>query len=62
MPTRTPKEYMYKQNNAVLYVGYDETGRLFSRIEKNGIVIAKGMYIRMPSAQTLEKQGWERYE
>ena len=59
MPTRTPKEYRYEQANAILVVGYDEGGRLFSYIKKNGKMMAQNMYIKMPTAEALEKQGWK---
>ena len=56
---RTPKEYRYKQASAILVVGYDEGGRLFSYIKKNGEVVARNMYIKMPTTEALDKQGWK---
>jgi len=57
----TPKVYKYKQVEAILTVGIDINGRIFSLIEKNGQVVAKDIYIKFPSEVSLIERGWTRY-
>jgi len=57
-----PRQYKYKKANVILSVGIDENGRVFSTMEKNGIVVAKDIYVRLPTEALLIQQGWLRYE
>jgi len=58
---QAPRRYTYKQQEAILTVGIDENGRIYSSIEKNGKIYAKDLYIHIPSEPDLNKQGWIRY-
>jgi len=56
----TPREDHYVQYGAILIIGIDKAGRIFSRIEKNGATIATDIFVRLPSEATLIAQGWTR--
>lgn len=61
MDIPTPKVFKYRNNDAILTVGYDISGRLFSSITKNGKTVAQDMYIKFPAEVQLQKYGWIRY-
>ncbi len=61
MTNPTPRQYKYEQKGAILTVGMDKNGRVFSSIEKYGKVVAKDIYIKIPSEPSLNKSGWTRY-
>ncbi len=55
------RRYVHTKNpSAVLFVGYDETGRLVSRLEKDGKIVATDIYVKMPNPIDLDNQGWTR--
>lgn len=60
-PSARIYKFVHKNNkDAILYVGYDDFGRVISRIEKAGISVAVDLYVKMPNELELEKQGWIR--
>ena len=60
MKNPTNKIMKYRQGDAILIVGYDESGRLISRITKNDILLVSDLYMRMPSEVALLEQGWTK--
>jgi hypothetical protein len=53
------RKFVHKDNDKVyLFVGYDDTGRIYSRVEKDGAVIQRDVFVRMPAPNELEKFGW----
>jgi hypothetical protein len=61
MQQPSPKMYKYSKSGAILTVGIDRNGRIFSSIEKNGHVLASDLYVKFPTEAILAKQGWTRY-
>jgi len=55
-----PKKHTYQKEEAILVVGIDRNGRVFSDITKNGQVVAKDLFIKFPMEAQLAKQGWKR--
>ncbi len=62
MDNKNERTYKYQKGKAFLTIGYDISGRIFSGIEKNGKMVAKDMYIRIPSEVAFSKQGWIRID
>lgn len=60
MAIPTPRTFVYRQADAILTVGIDPSGRLFSHIEKNGEVKVRDIFVRLPSEAQLAKAGWKR--
>jgi hypothetical protein len=62
MTTQPPlsRYFIYKRNEAFLYVGTDASGNIFSKITKHGETVAQDMFVRFPSEANLYKQGWIR--
>lgn len=60
MKIQPPREEKYEQNGAVLTVGIDRAGRIYSSIEKNGKALQQDVYIRMPTEVRLAHEGWTR--
>ena len=57
---QTPRMFKYTQGNAVLTVGIDSNGRMFSSLEKDGVLYAKDLYERIPTEPDMIKRGWTR--
>lgn len=51
--------YVNKNNtNVRLFLGTDKYKRVISRIERDGQIVAKDMYIKLPNYYQLEGNGW----
>ncbi len=60
MKIQPPREEKYEQSGAILTVGIDNAGRVYSSIERDGQTLSQDMYIRMPTEVRLYKEGWKR--